>query len=326
MKAMVCEQYGSPKSLQLRELPDNTLEAHEVRIAVRAAGVNFVDSVFIAGGHQRNFPTPFIPGGDIAGEITEVGRYVSGFQPGDRVLACPGIGGFADSITLSPQQLTLIPDGMSDIAAATFLQVHATSWYALMYRGDLAANQTVLILGAAGGTGIAAIHIAKAVGARVIAAASSEDKLAACLAAGADDTINYSETDLKLAAKELTGGTGVDIVFDPVGGELSEPALRACAQGARFLVVGFAAGTIPKIPLNLPLVKRCQIVGVDWGGSAMSDASLYARVRDEIVALYQQGKLPDPPFHRYSLQDTGQALIDLQNRRTTGKAVIDMSL
>ncbi len=323
MRAIVCEQYGAPDQLQLKDLPEPELEAHQVRISVKAAGVNFVDSVFIAGGHQRNFPTPFIPGGDIAGEIVEVGHYVSGFKPGDRVMAAPGIGGFAESIVLSPQELTAIPEGMSDAAAATFLQVHATSWYALVDRGALQANETVLILGAAGGTGIAAIHIAKALGARVIAAASSNDKLAACLAAGADETINYSTSDLKSEAKALTNGSGVDLVFDPVGGDLSEPALRACGTNARFLVVGFAAGTIPRIPLNLPLVKRCQIVGVDWGGSAMSDASLYHRVREEVLALYTQGKLPDPPFHHYPLAQTGQALLDLQQRRTTGKAVIN---
>ena len=220
MKAIVCEHYGSPDRLQVRDLPEPVLEAHQIRVSVKAAGVNFIDSVFTAGGHQRNFPTPFIPGGDIAGEIVELGRYVTGFNIGDRVLAAPGIGGFADSILLSPLQLTLIPDGMGDLAAATFLQVNATSWFALVHRGALKANETVLILGAAGGTGIAAIHIAKALGARVIAAASSDDKLQACLAAGADETINYSTSDLKTEAKALTEGKGVDVVFDPVGGEL----------------------------------------------------------------------------------------------------------
>ncbi|WP_372864434.1 NADPH:quinone oxidoreductase family protein [Spongiibacter sp.] len=322
MRAIVCTEYGSPDSLSLQELAEPPLQAGQVRVAVKAAGVNFVDSLLVAGSYQIKIPPPFTPGGDIAGVVSEIGDGVEHFAVGDRVLGSPGIGGFAESVVLTAEQLTAIPDGMGDDAAATFVQAHATAYYALVNRGQLLAGETLLVLGAAGGTGIAAIHVAKALGARVIAAASSEQKLAACIAAGADATINYSEQDLKTQAKQLSGGKGVDLVFDPVGGDYSEAALRACAPGARFLVVGFAAGDIPRIPLNLVLLKKCQIVGVDWGGSVLLDLPLYQRVCDEIIALYQQGKLPDPPFSHYALADTGRALADLQQRKVAGKAVV----
>lgn len=322
MHHIVCTEYGGPEKLQLQEVPEKPLDAGQVRVAIKAAGVNFVDSLLVAGTYQIKIPTPFTPGGDIAGTIIEQAADVAGFSVGDRVLASPGIGGFSQQIILGAEQLMKIPDAMSDNAAATFVQANATAFFALVNRGQLQRGETVLVLGAAGGTGMAAIQVAKALGATVIAAASSDEKLAACLKAGADFGINYLTEDLKAQAKTLSNGKGVDLVFDPVGGDFSEPALRACAPGARFLVVGFAAGEIPRVPLNLVLLKKCQLVGVDWGGSVMLDPGLYSRVCEEIMALYLQQKLQDPPFQEYPLAQTGQALSDLQERRVVGKAVI----
>lgn len=321
MRAITCTEYGPPSALQLIEQAEPVMGPGQVKVAVKAAGVNFVDSLLVAGTYQIKIPPPFVPGGDIAGEIIEVGAEVTEFSPGDRVLASPGIGGFAEHIVLLPEQLSKTPDNMSDDTAATFIQANATAYFALVNCGALQPGETVLVLGAAGGTGMACVHLAKALGANVIAAASSEDKLAACRAAGADATINYATEDLKVRAKELSNG-GVNLVFDPVGGDFSEQALRACAPSARFLVIGFAAGDIPRIPLNLPLLKKCQIVGVDWGGTVNIRPSLYPEVCDAIMSLYAQGKLPDVPCTRYPLANTSQALEDLQARRLAGKAVI----
>lgn len=322
MRSIVCTEYGSPEKLELQDSPEQPLQAGQVRVAIKAAGVNFVDSLFVAGTYQIKIPTPFTPGGDIAGEIIELADDVTSFTLGERVLASPGIGGFAEQALLTAQQLIKIPEGMNNAVAATFVQANATAFFALVNRGQIQPGETLLVLGAAGGTGMAAIHIAKALGATVIAAASSEEKLAACIEAGADFGINYSSQNLKTEAKALTNGQGVDLVFDPVGGDYSEQALRACAPEARFLVIGFAAGDIPRVPLNLVLLKKCQIVGVDWGGSVMLNPSLYGQVCESILELYQQGKLPDPPIQLYPLEKTGRALLDLQERRVIGRAVI----
>ena len=322
MRAIVCEQYGSPELLTLKELPAPPLQPEQVRVKVKTAGVNFVDSLFVAGTYQIKIPTPFTPGGDIAGEVIEVGEAVADWSVGDRVLASPGIGGFAEQVVLQADQLMAIPDVMSHEAASTFMQANATAYFGLVNRGHLQAGETLLVLGAAGGTGMAAIHIAKALGATVIAAASSEAKLDACRAAGADHCINYLEEDLKVQAKQLSGGSGVDMVFDPIGGDYSELALRACAPDARFLVVGFAAGDIPRIPLNLVLLKKCQIVGVDWGGSVMLRPALFDEVAKQIIALYLSGKLPDPPFQHFALAETPEALATMQRRQLVGRAVI----
>lgn len=324
MKSIVCQQHGDPALLVLEDSPEQALQAGQVRVAVKAAGVNFVDSLLIGGTYQIKIPTPFVPGGDIAGVITEVANDVADVNVGDRILASPGIGGFSEQVILNTAQLTPIPDGMNDAAAATFIQANVTGYFALATRGQIKPGETLLVLGAAGGTGIAAIHMAKALGASVIAAASCAEKLEACKAAGADLLINYSQQDLKTETKTLTNGKGVDLVFDPVGGDYAELALRACAPGARYLVVGFAAGEIPRIPLNLVLLKKCQIVGVDWGGTIGIEPGLEQTVTSAVLELYQQGKLPDPPFQFYSLAETGKAIADLQQRKVVGKAVINI--
>ncbi|MFK7977798.1 MAG: NADPH:quinone oxidoreductase family protein [Halioglobus sp.] len=321
MRAIVCNGYGHPENLQIEEQPEPVLAANQVRVAVKAAGVNYVDGLLVEGTYQIKVPVPFVPGSDIAGEVLEVGADVAGFACGDRVFASPGIGGYADQLLAAPEQLSRIPDSMSDAVAATFLQANCTAYYGLATCGGLKAGETVLVLGAAGGTGMAAIHIAKALGARVVAAASSDEKLAACKAAGADEFINYQHDDLKVQAKALSGGQGVDLVFDPVGGDLAEQALRACAPGARYLVIGFVAG-IPQLPFNLPLLKRCSVVGVNWGAASMAEADLDQMVKSAILALFEGGALRTPPIKEYSLEQTGQAIADLHARKIAGRAVV----
>lgn len=325
MRSIVCTQLGGPELLEIQTGDEPALPANQVRVAVKAAGVNFVDGLLIAGSYQIKLPPPFVPGGDIAGEVTEVGAEVSGFAPGDRVLASPGIGGFSEQLLFNPEQLTAIPDAMSDAEASVFSQSNGTAYLALVTLGKLQAGESVLVLGASGGTGLAAIHVAKALGARVIAAASSEEKLQVCREAGADETINYQSEDLKVRAKELCAGAGVDLVFDPVGGDYSEPALRACAPGGRFLIIGFAAGSIPKLPFNLLLLKRCSAIGVNWGATLDAEPDTAAGVNAALLSLYNQGLLKAPKITEYSLEQTGQAIADLQQRKLAGRAVIIMA-
>lgn len=325
MRAIICTEYGSPDRLQLSELPDPSCGPGQVLLAVHAAGVNFVDSLLITGQYQIRIPPPFVPGGDCAGVVLAVGDGVSGIAVGERVLASPGIGAYAERLVLPATQARRLPDNMSMAAGAVFLQPHATAWFALRERGALQSGETLLVLGAAGGTGGAAVQIGKALGARVIAAASSADKLASARALGADASINYSEEDLRAALKRLTDGRGVDLVFDPVGGTLAEPTLRSCAENGRYLVIGFASGEIPRVPLNLPLLKSCQIIGVDWGGSAMRHPQRAQQLIDEVLQLRAEGLLQDPPLVRYPLADTGRAIADLAARRITGRCVIEVT-
>lgn len=321
MQAIVCTEHGAPDLLQLKDVPRPELGAGQVRVRVSAVGINYIECLLVQGTYQIKVPTPFVPGGDLAGEVVEVGAGVSGITPGQRVLASTGIGALTEEVVLAPAQLTPIPAGMSDAHGATFLQSTATAWFALKHCGAIRAGDTLLVLGAAGGTGMAAVTLGRALGARVIAAASSEDKLAACRAAGANETINYSSEDLKTRAKELSGG-GVDLVFDPVGGALAEPALRACAPGARYLVIGFVGGPIPQIPLNLPLLKRCSIVGVNWGASVTADPALAPDVHEDIVRLFEEGSIPPPPITEFPLADSAAAMNSLLNREIVGRAVV----
>jgi NADPH2:quinone reductase len=239
---------------------------------VQAAGVNFPDTLIIQNKYQHKPPLPFSPGSEVAGIVKAVGAGVAEWKPGDRVIAQTTYGGFAEEVAAEPGQLIALPEGMDYPQAATLGLAYGTSYYGLIERGKLRAGETLLVLGASGGVGIAAIEIGKILGARVIACASNAAKLAICSEHGADETINYATEDMRARVKAITGGKGVDVVYDPVGGPFSEPALRDMAWGGRLLVVGFAAGDIPKIPLNLPLIKGCSIVGVWWGDRAISDS------------------------------------------------------
>jgi NADPH2:quinone reductase len=322
MRAVRCNQYGLPETLVVENLPSPKPEAGEVLISVRAAGVNFPDSLIIQNKYQFKPPLPFTPGGELAGVVTAVGPGVSRYAVGQSVIAFTGWGAFAEEVAVSQDKLIPMPDQMPFEIAGTFLMTYGTSYHAFKDRAQLLPNETVLVLGAAGGIGIAAIELAKAFGARVIAAASSDEKLAVCKAHGADEVINYLSEDLRERLKAITGGRGVDVVCDPVGGRYSELALRSMAWRGRFLVVGFADGEIPKIPLNLALLKGCSIMGVFWGDFVRREPEHAAADLQALVALYQDGKIKPLVSGRYSLDQAGDALNALMQRKVSGKIAL----
>jgi NADPH2:quinone reductase len=319
MHAIVCERFGPPSSLAWREVADPAPGPGELVLDVKAAGVNFPDLLSIQNLYQFKPPLPFSPGGEVAGVVRAVGDGVTGFGPGERVVALVGFGGFAERVTASPAQCTPLPDAMPFDVAAGLLYTYGTSYHALAHRAALRAGETVLVLGAAGGVGLAAVQIAKKLGARVVAAASSDDKLALCRREGADDVINYAATDLRQALRPLGG---VDVVYDPVGGELSEPALRALRPGGRHLVVGFAGGEIPKIALNLPLLKECSIVGVQWGVWARREPEAHRASIETLLDWWREGAVRPHVYRTYPLERAVDALEDLAARRVRGKAVL----
>lgn len=325
MRTVVCQQHGGSEVLAIEQKSLPEINESQVLIAVKTVGINYVDGLLIAGTYQIKVPTPFVPGSDLAAEVVAVGAKVEGFAIGDKVLASVGIGALSEMLAVDPSQISKTPNGMSDALAATFLQSNGTAYFGLVNCAAIIAGESVLVLGAAGGTGMATIHIAKALGAKVIAAASTDIKLQACRDAGADETINYVTEDLKTRAKALSGGGGVDIVFDPVGGDFAEPALRACAPGARFLVVGFAGGPIPNIPLNLPLLKRCSIIGVNWGASYSAEPALLDEVNSALINLFNAGELKEPPITEFAMEAVGEALDALHGRRLAGRAVVRLA-
>lgn len=322
LKAVLCKQYGPPESLVVEEVPDPEVRDGQVRIDVRACGVNFPDLLIIQNLYQFKPPLPFSPGGEVAGVITEVGKGVDTVKVGDRVLASSGFGGFAEQVVCAAAATIPVPEEMDFVTASAFLMTYGTSHYALKDRARLRAGETLLVLGAAGGVGLAAVEIGKVMGARVIAAASSDDKLAVCREHGADETINYETEDLKTRIKELTGGQGADVVYDPVGGRYSEAALRATGWEGRFLVVGFAAGEIPKIPLNLTLLKSCDIRGVFWGMFVMREPERHFANVAELLEWFRAGRIRPRVCATYGFEDVAQALNDIAERRVTGKVVL----
>ena len=324
MKAMLCKALGLPETLVYEELPDLRPGPGQVVIDVHACGVNFPDYLIIQGKYQTKPKLPFSPGGEVAGVVNSVGEGVSNVAPGDRVLCFigTGYGGYADQALVKAEMVTKIPPQMDFVTASAFLLTYGTSYYSLKDRGDLKPGETLVVLGAAGGVGLAAVELGKAKGARVIAAASSDEKLAVCKEHGADAVINYATEDLKERIKELTGGKGADVIYDPVGGDYSEAALRAIGWGGRFLVVGFANGEIPKIPLNLTLLKSCQIVGVFWGASIERDVSHFQRRNDELLQYYVEGKLKPLVSGVYPLEEAARAINYLVARKVTGKLAL----
>ncbi len=321
MRAVVCNEIGPPKNLQVEERDDLVAGPGEVVVDVEACGVNFVDALMVQGIYQVKPEPPFVPGSEVAGSVSQIGDGVTGVSLGDRVVAMPGLNGFAEQVSARAGSLLKVPKGLDVPTAACFVQSYCTGLFALGRRGGLREGETILVLGAAGGVGLAAIDLAKAIGARVIAAASSEEKLAVCRERGADETIDYSREDLKTRAKELSGG-GVDMVYDPVGGDYAEPALRACAPGARYLVIGFAAGEIPHFRANLILLKSCQVVGVDWGGSERRAPGGNDRLLAELAEMIDNGELAPRAPAAFPLEQAGQVLTDLTERRLVGKAVL----
>lgn len=322
MKAVVCRAYGPPESLISEDQEPPEPRSGQVRIKVHAAGVNFVDALFVAGSYQVKIPPPFVPGNELAGEIDALGPNVEGFAIGDRVMAQVGVGAFAEQVCAAARAVRPVPEGMSMPAAAAFQLTYATALYALRERGKLVPGETVLVLAAAGGVGSAAVDVAKRLGARVIAAAGSDDKLASCVELGADATVNYDREDLKTRVRELTDGRGADLVVDPVGGPYSEPAVRATAWEGRFLVVGFAAGDIPRIPLNLTLLRGCQIVGVDFGALSRDRPEETRPVLETLGQWASRGELSPLVTQTWPLAEAGAALRAVLDRQVTGKAVL----
>ena len=328
MKAMLSTAPGGPDALEWTQLDDPSPQKGEVRIAVKAAGVNFPDTLIIQDLYQIKPPRPFAPGGEVSGVIEEIGIDVDGWAVGDRVIAMTGFGGFATKICVPARALLKMPADMSFQDAACFVFTYGTSHHALKDRAALRTGETLLILGAAGGVGAAAIELGKAVGARVIAAVSSENKAEFCKGIGADETIIYprnldrdAQKALSGAIKKIAGPGGVDVAYDAVGGAYSEPVLRSMAWAGRFLVVGFPAG-IPKIPLNLPLLKSCQIVGVFWGASIQQDPAGHMRNMLELFDLYEKGLIKPHISASFPMVDAARALDLIADRKVLGKVVL----
>jgi NADPH2:quinone reductase len=322
VKAVLVRAFAPLDQLALADVPAPTPGPGEVLIEVRAAGVNFMDGLIAQGKYQTKPPLPFSPGAEVAGIVTATGAGVTGIRPGLRVLAATGHGGFAEQVVMPAAGVMPLPEGMDFAIAASFPIVYATSHHALKDRAQLQAGETLLVLGAAGGVGLTAVEIGKVLGARVIACASSEEKLALCRQYGADATINYSSGDLREKIKELTGGKGVDVVYDPVGGAYAEPCVRSLSFLGRYLVVGFASGEIPKIPLNLLLLKQASLVGVFWGAFAKLRPEHNAANFAELFAWYARGLLRPHVSERYPLAEFASALDTVMNRRAKGKVVL----
>jgi NADPH:quinone reductase len=308
--------------LRIEERPDPEPGAGDVAIAVEAAGVNFVDGLFVAGQYQIKPSLPFVPGSEVAGRVEAVGDEVAGLEPGRRVLASVGLGGFASRVVVPAASAVALPDALDAARAATFTQSYSTCLFALRERAQARSGERVLVLGAGGGIGLAAIAVARALGCRVLAVASSEDKRAAAAAAGAEAVLDPAAEPLKEAARAWAGGSGLDVVIDPVGGPLAEPSLRALGDDGRYLVIGFASGVIPAVPLNQILLRNRCVIGVDWGIWAMRHPAEQRELLDDLLGMVADGSID--PVHpvEYALDDVAQALDDLLGRRAVGKIAL----
>jgi NADPH:quinone reductase len=325
MRAVLCKEFGPPESLVVEEIDDPTPGDGEVVLDVEACAVNFPDVLIIQDKYQFKPPLPFSPGAEVAGVVRAVGDGVDGLAVGDRVFASSGWGGLAEKIAVGASACLPVPDGMDSVHASAFLYAYGTSHYALKDRARLQPGETLLVLGAAGGVGLAAVELGAVTGATVIAAASTEEKLALCRDHGAAMTINYEEEDLKTRVRELTGGQGADVVYDAVGGPYSEPALRSTAWDGRFLVIGFAAGDIPRIPLNLALLKSCSIIGVFWGAFVGREPKRNRDNIEELMRMWTSGKLRPHVSETFPLERAGEAIRALADRKALGKVVVTIS-
>nr|WP_314443037.1 NADPH:quinone oxidoreductase family protein [uncultured Sphingomonas sp.] len=331
MKALLSHQPGGPDTLQLSDLPEPTPGPGQLLVRVRAAAINYPDVLIIEDKYQMRPPRPFAPGGEIAGEVLQVGEGVSGWAPGDRLLAVPGFGGLVEQIVIPAASAFRLPESRSFTDGAALLLTYATSIHALWDRGQLKAGETLLVLGAAGGVGLAAVELGKARGARVIAAVSSEDKAQAARDAGADEAIVYprgpfdkdGSKALAEQFKAAVGPKGADVIYDPVGGDYCEPALRAIAWEGRYLVVGFPAG-IPRLPLNLTLLKSCNVCGVFWGAFAARDPAANQAHVEELFALWDAGKIAPRVSATYPLDRAGEAIAAMAARQVIGKLVVEL--
>lgn len=323
MRAVVCHSFGPPENLTVEEVDDPTPEAGQILVEVKAAAATFPDTLMLEDKYQFKAEPPYIPGGEVAGVIRALGEDVTGLNVGDRVVGGLGtVGGFAELALVNALGARVLPDSIEFAQSTGLNYAYGTTLYGLKHRGQLAEGETLLITGAGGHVGLSAVELGKLMGAKVIAAASSEEKLDLCRQRGADETINYSKENLKERAKELTDGKGCDVVYDCVGGELAEQALRAIGWSGRFLVVGFPAG-IPAIPLNLTLLKSCQIVGVFYGAMTFREPELAADIANELIDLTASGQLSPHISGRYSLDQAGEALRSMMDRKSVGKVIIE---
>ena len=322
MHAWLCENPTGVDALLWKELPTPVPGAGDVLIEIKAASLNFPDLLIVQNKYQTKPPLPFVPGSEYAGVVRAVGSSVTDLQVGQHVACLSGTGGFATHTIASAALCIPLPDGFGFVDAAAFIMIYATSHHALVDRAQLKPGETVLVLGAAGGVGTSAIQIAKALGARVIAAASTDEKCALCSSIGADATINYSQQDLREAIKQLTGGKGPDVIYDPVGGAMAEPAFRSIAWRGRYLVVGFAGGAIPSLPLNLTLLKGASIVGVFWGGFAKNEPKANASAMAELALWYGQGKIKPVIDSTLPMAELKAAYARMGSRSVMGKLVM----
>ena len=322
MHAWLCENPIGVEALNWKELPTPQPQADEVRIAIRSASLNFPDTLIVQNKYQLKPPLPFVPGSEYSGVIEAVGSGVTGLAVGDRVAVCGGTGGFATHAIAKAAQVLALPADFDFDDAAAFILTYGTTHHALLDRAALKAGETVLVLGAAGGVGTAAIQVAKAVGARVIAAASSDEKCALCRDMGADASINYGHANLRDEIKALTAGKGPDVVYDPVGGDLAEPVFRSIAWRGRYLVIGFAQGAIPALPWNLALLKGASIVGVFWGDYARREPAAYAASLRDLLGWYAQGKIKPVIDQRLPMHELMQAYARMGSRQVRGKLVL----
>lgn len=322
MKAIVSKQPGPPETLVLEDVDDPVASTGEVVIDIESAALNFFDTLIIEDKYQYKPDRPFSPGAEFAGVIESVGPGITGFEPGDQVMAYSGWNACREKIAVEANRVIPLPADISFDAAAGLTVTYGTTIHGLRDRANMKPGETLAVLGAAGGVGQAAVEIGKAMGARVIACASSENKLDFCRQLGADETINYSETNLKDQLKALTDGQGADVIYDPVGGDLAEEAVRGTAWNGRFLVIGFASGTIPKIPLNLALLKGCSLVGVFWGSFLQRTPEHHATNMAAILNWVEDGKIKPHIDKTYSLAETPAALTALAERKIMGKVII----
>lgn len=322
MRAVLCTEFGPLEQLSVVDRPALPCGPDDVRIAVTAAGVNFVDALFVQGLYQIKPPLPFTPGNEVAGRVAEVGSAVTTHAVGDRVLSNVGLGGYASEVVVPARRALHTPDTLTDGQAATFAQSYMTAWFALHHRAKAHAGQWLLVLGAGGGVGLAAVDVGRAMGLRVIAAASTDDKRAAAVQRGAEAVIDSSGEDVKARAREIADGDGVDLVYDPVGGSQGEQALRALREDGQFIVIGFASGDIPKLPANQVLLRNRRVTGVDWGAWAGRNAAANQEMMAAALAEIAAGRLTPVEPVTYPLDDVAQALADQVNRKVTGKAAL----
>lgn len=322
MKALLCKSLDGPDALEVQEIDAPVPAPNQVVVRVRAVGLNFLDTLMTRGKYQFKPPLPFSPGGEIAGDVLAIGSNVEGYVVGDKVCAFVSWGGAREQLAVDAATVIKMPDNVDYVTAAGISVTYGTAMHGLRDRGRLKAGETVAVLGASGGAGLAAVEIAKLMGAKVIAAASSADKLQVCREHGADELLNYSETDVKEALRALTDGAGVDVIYDCVGGPYAEPALRAIAWLGRYLVVGFAAGDIPKFPINLMLLKSCDVVGVFWGQEAARNPGQHRENMEQVLAWVADGQLKPHVHATYPLEETGTAIRLLDQRIVKGKVII----